>query len=100
MSQFAVNVAHRLTQDEATARLQQFVERMRTEHADKLADMEGSWVGCTLNFAFRTMGFPIHGAMNVEESLVSLHGQLPLAASFFRGRIEQTIRGELESVLG
>jgi len=61
--------------------------------------MEGGWALDVLNFSFSTMGLAISGAMNVEDSQVSVRGQLPLAAAFFRGKIEQTIRSELLSVL-
>ena len=36
----------------------------------------------------------------VEESVVRLEVQLPFAAMAFRGKIEQTMKGELEKILG
>jgi hypothetical protein len=35
----------------------------------------------------------------VYQSSVEVSGNLPFAASLFRGQIEQTIRGELEKLL-
>jgi hypothetical protein len=43
---------------------------------------------------------PIHGQMHVHAGQVNVNGKLPLAAALFRGRIEQTIRSELATLLG
>jgi len=99
MPQFAVVVPHSLSREDARNRLDQLIERMRSQHGDRLNDMQGGWVSDILNFSFSTMGMAISGAMNVEDDRVSVRGQLPLAASFFRGKIEQTIRSELQNVL-
>ena len=100
MPQFAVVVPHSLGREDARTRLEQLIERMRSEHGQHLGDMQGSWVADVLSFSFSAMGMAVNGAMNVEEDQVSVQGQLPLAATFFRGKIEQTIRSELRSVLG
>jgi hypothetical protein len=44
-------------------------------------------------------GIGVSGQMVVEETHVHVSGPLPLAALFFRGRIEQTIRSEIERAL-
>ena len=100
MPQFAVVVPHSLGREDARSRLDQLIERMRSEHGQQLANMQGGWVADVLSFSFSAMGMAVSGAMNVEDDEVRVEGQLPLAAAFFRGKIEQTIRGELRSVLG
>jgi len=44
-------------------------------------------------------GLSISGVLLVEETLVAVSGPLPLAAVFFRGQIERTIRDELRKLL-
>jgi len=100
MPQFAVTVPHALGREDAMRRLDQLIERIRNEHGQSLSEMEGGWAAHVLNFSFRAMGMAVSGAMDVGEDQVSVHGHLPLAAAFFRGKIEQTIRSELSSVLG
>ena len=99
MPKFAVAVDHQLGQEEATSRLQQFVEKVRAEHADKVSDLQGAWAGHQLTFQFSAVGLPIQGQMHVHSEQVHVTGTLPLAAALFRGQIEQTIRGELASLL-
>lgn len=99
MPQFDVIVPHSLGREEAMARVNTLIERVRGEHGDKLGEMQGGWAGDVLNFSFRVMGMGISGAMNVGDEKVGVIGQLPLAAAFFRGKIEQSIRDELRNVL-
>ncbi len=80
-------------------RLDGLIERIRAEHGQNLAEMQGGWAAHVLSFSFRAMGMAVSGAMEVNEDQVHVQGQLPLAAAFFRGKIEQTIRSELRSVL-
>lgn len=81
-------------------RLDQLIDRIREEHGQNLSEMQGGWAAHVLSFSFRAMGMAVSGAMDVGDDQVSVQGQLPLAAAFFRGKIEQTIRNELRSVLG
>jgi hypothetical protein len=99
MPQFAVMVPHTLGKDVAITRLHQLIERMRSEHGDQLGEMQGEWTANVLNFSFRAMGMGVKGGMNVDDDRVVVEGQLPLAAAFFRGKIEQAIRTELDNVL-
>ena len=99
MPQFAVVVPHSLSKEDARSRLDHLIERIRSEHGERLSNMQGGWVADVLSFSFSTMGMAVSGAMNVEDDQVRVQGQLPLAAAFFRGKIEQTIQSELRSVL-
>jgi len=61
--------------------------------------LEESWVGNLLNFAFKAKGFNVKGSMQVAPSEVKIDGQLPFAAMIFKGKIEQTVREQLQKVL-
>ena len=95
MPGFATSVTHTLGTAAATERLKTFLEDVRRDHGDKLKDARGEWQGHTLHFSFSVYGMGIQGTMEVSETGVSVNGKLPLAASFFRGQIEKSIRDEL-----
>jgi hypothetical protein len=100
MPAFGTSVTHSLGKQRATEVLQQFLETVRRDYAEQISEMRGEWSDQGLDFAFKTMGMPIHGNLIVGEDQVHVNGKLPLAASFFRGRIEQQIRDELAKLLG
>ncbi len=99
MAGFSTSVSHRLGREEALKRMQSFLQQVQIQQANVLKDMRGEWQNNTLTFAFQAMGMAIDGTMRVEENEVVTAGQLPFAASFFRGKIEQTIRDEMGRVL-
>jgi hypothetical protein len=45
------------------------------------------------------MGFTISGKLTVQDKLAKVEGQLPLAAAMFRGRIEESIKSEMQKEL-
>jgi hypothetical protein len=92
-------VPHQLGQQQAVERLNSFLEKVQQRYKDQVSEMEGTWVGNVLSFAFKTYGFKIKGNAAVEQDQVKLDGDLPLAAMMFKGRIEQSIRDELEKLL-
>jgi hypothetical protein len=100
MPAYRVSVPHAVGREVALERVRQFLDDVRREHADKVSDVRGQWSENRLDFAFSTIGLGIQGTLVVEEEIVQVFGPLPLAAAFFRGRIEQTIRQQLESLLG
>ncbi len=99
MAGFSTAVSHRLGQEEAMKRMLSFLDQVQVQQANVLKDMRGQWNNNTLTFAFKAMGMAIGGTMRVDEQEVVTEGELPFAASFFRGKIEQTIRDEMSRVL-
>ena len=99
MPSYQVSVPHTLGRDAAKSRVEQFLESVQRDYAAHISNVQGGWTGDALQFSFTATGFPISGNMLVEESAVQVAGPLPLAASFFRGRIEQTIKDELQKLL-
>lgn len=99
MPSMSVQVPHQLPIAEAVTRLQNFLEEVRREHADRVSNVQGDWQGETLQFGFTAMSMKINGNLVVREEEVHVSGNLPFAASLFRGTIESTIRGELEKLL-
>jgi hypothetical protein len=100
MAALNISVPHNLGQAEAQSRLAQFLEQVRQQYAGELNDVAGGWTGNVLDLALSIRGIQVTGRMIVEERHIHVSGPLPLAAMFFRGRIEQTIRQELLKALG
>ena len=99
MPSFQAEVPHQLGQQAARERLDSFLENLRNEFKDQVKNLQGDWDDDKLTFSFRTYGIDIKGTLHVEEEIVKLDGQIPFTAMMFKGKIEQSIRGELEKVL-
>ena len=99
MAGFNVSVPHGLGREAALVRVQRFLDDIRQTYGQDLSDIRGQWHDNRLEFGFSAKGLAVHGTLVVEEALVNVAGPLPLAAMFFRGRIEQQIRQELEKLL-
>jgi hypothetical protein len=99
MAGFSVSVPHTLGREAALARVQQFLDDVRRSYALEVSDVRGSWDDNRLEFNLTTGGLPVRGTLSVEEHAVHVSGPLPLAVLFFRGRIELTIKQELENLL-
>lgn len=99
MPAYQVAVPHSLGREAAKSRVEQFLESVQRDYASHISNVQGGWTGDQLQFSFSATGLAISGTMQVEESAVQVSGPLPLAAAFFRGRIEQTIKDELQKLL-
>lgn len=99
MPTFRTEVPHQLGQQQAVARLKQFLDQVRDEYKDLVSSLQGTWAENVLTFSLQTYGFQIDGTLTVGEESALLAGQLPLAASVFRGKIEQSIASTLRREL-
>jgi len=99
MPSLTISTPHTLTAEEATARLKSFFQKLKERHGDKVSNLEESWDGNCLSYAFSTYGFNIKGDLTVEPGEVKVNGSLPFAAMMFKGKIEQSVRDELEKLL-
>lgn len=99
MPKSAVTVSHALGQQEAVLRLKSFLSKMRADFGDQISDLEESWEANVLAFRFTTYGLAIAGDLTVEESTARFDARLPLAAMIMKGKIESSVRQELEKLL-
>jgi len=90
---------HKLSQKEALSRIQSLLGDMKKKHGDKINDLQESWSGSVGRFSFKAMGFSVSGTLEVTASEVKLNGQLPFAASFFKGQIESAISEHADKLL-
>jgi hypothetical protein len=99
MPQFNVSVPHTLTHEEAHERLNRFIDVLRQKFQDSVNDLDQNWNGDTLNFQFKTFGILLKGGITVEPTQLSVKGEIPFTAMMFRGKIESTIREQLERLM-
>jgi putative polyhydroxyalkanoate system protein len=99
MPSFHVTIPHSLSKEEATSRLQRFADALRSKYQNQVSDLEQSWEGDTLRFSFSSFGIGIKGKIVVAEKQLDLDGEIPFAAMIFKGKIESSIREELEKLL-
>ncbi|HEX4147660.1 MAG TPA: polyhydroxyalkanoic acid system family protein [Pirellulales bacterium] len=95
MPKLTVAVPHQLDQAAATERLQGILAKLKERYEGQVSDLHEEWQGNVLNFAFKTFGFNVKGAMHVEPQQVRVDGDLPFAAMMFKGKIEQELKNNL-----
>jgi putative polyhydroxyalkanoate system protein len=96
---FQLDVPHNLGAEQAKSRLERFIEMMQSKFQDKVSDLSQGWSGNTLNFAFKTFGIKINGAIDVQEDALKVAGDIPFAAMMFKGKIESEVRQQLERLV-
>jgi putative polyhydroxyalkanoate system protein len=99
MPKFNVQVPHSLTREEARTRLERFAERLQQKFQTQVSELHQSWEDDTLRFRFKTYGIPLSGGISVGDSALDVDGDLPFSAMMFRGKIESSIREELERLV-
>ena len=99
MAKLTMKVAHQLTQDEALNRIQGLLGEVKNQFSDRISNLREEWEGNTCRFSFSVMGFPVSGTWTVMPAEVEFSGDLPFAATFFKGKIESTIRERAKTLL-
>jgi hypothetical protein len=94
-----MTIPHNLTREEATTRIKDLINKLQAQYGNQVKNLEESWTGTTGNFSFKIMGLQVSGRLDVEDSTVTMQGDLPFAATPFKGQIENTIRQQMESLL-
>jgi hypothetical protein len=92
-------VPHNLEQQDAQARVQGYLAKLKHVYPDRVSNLQEEWVGNALKFAFSAMGMGVKGTMTVNDKDVTVDGDLPFAAMMFKGKIENGMRDELTRVL-
>lgn len=99
MPRLTLEVAHTLGLEEATKRLKDKFAAALAEHGERLSQFRQEWTDHTLSFAFQAMGMAVSGRLAVGPADVKLDADLPLAAMFFKGAIEDRLRREVGQLL-
>ena len=99
MPKLNVTVPHALGTDEARSRIQGAIAEAMGRYGDRVSDVQERWEGDRGEFSGRAMGFKLSGSIDVRPDAVEIRGDLPLAASMFKGQIEAMIRERATKLL-
>lgn len=99
MPKMNLTITHALSQEEAMTRVTTLLPELKRQHGDKISNLQERWSGNRCDFSFSAMGFGVSGDITVQSDSIVLNGSLPFAASFFKGKIEETIRAKAKEVL-
>ena len=99
MPRLTLEVPHALGLEEATQRLKDKFAAAMAEHRERLSHFREEWTDHTLSFAFQAMGMAVSGRVAVGPEKVKLDADLPMAAMFFKGAIEDRLRQEVGRLL-
>src|SRR5215467_1943023 len=99
MPTLKMSIPHRLSQEEAMKRVQALMDRLKTEHADKLSNVNIDWSGNISNLQFVAKGFHIAGTIHVQSSTVDIQAKVPLIVSLYGQKIKDIIEKESEQLL-
>lgn len=99
MPKLSIEVPHQLGEDEAATRVKSLLEDLKRQYHAYFTQLQESWSGNDGSFKVKAMGFDVSGTVDVEPTRVTFDANLPLAATPFKGRIEQMVRQEAERLL-
>jgi hypothetical protein len=99
MPSIEMSIPHKLTQEEAQRRIQELLPKMKSDFAGQVKDLREEWNGNTGKFSFTAMGFSVSGTLTVNDSTVELDGDLPFAATLFKGKIKSVIEEKAQQIL-
>jgi hypothetical protein len=99
MPKLLLDIPHSLGQEEATRRLKEKFAAARAEYQGQVSNFSEEWQDHTFSFGFHALGMAVTGTVAVEDAKVKLATNLPLAAAFFKGAIEERLRQEVGKLL-
>lgn len=99
MTRLTIAVVHLLSQEEALVRVKLLIGEAKAQYAGMISGFCEEWSGATGTFRFTAMGLPVSGIVVVKSASVECVGDLPLAASFFKERIEAEVRKRVAAKL-
>ena len=94
-----MSVPHQLSQQDAMTRIRTLLEKLKTENPGRIDNLREEWADNVGTFSFSAMGFPVSGTLAVTPTDIQLSGDLPMAAAFFKSKIEKTIRDRAAELL-
>lgn len=99
MPKFSLSVPHSYPPEQVADKLKSFSDKVKEKFQGTVKDVEQSWSGNQMTFQFTTLGMQIGGVLDVREKEVAVEGDLPFAASMFKGKIEGAIKEQLQKLL-
>ena len=95
----SITIPHKLSQDDARARLQNGIIELKGKYGDKVAAMDETWNGNQMAFKLSAMGQAITGRVDVQPQAVKLDVDLPWLLAMLADRIKPQIEQEGRKML-
>ena len=87
-----VDIPHKLGRDEAHRRIANNIHKLRDHIPGGASHIDANWSGERLNLTVQAMGQAVEARIDVEETKVHCHIQLPGMLALFAGPIEQMMK--------
>ena len=99
MASLNLNIPHRLSKEEALARIKNMLSNLKEENKNIVSDVQENWQGNKGDFSFKAKGFNLTGNIVVNDADVQINSNLPFAVSFFKGAISDMITKKTNELL-
>ncbi len=87
-----------LSAGEMKQKAEELIREAQKEYKDAISDVRQEWKDNTLLFSFKAKGLIISGETILQDHLLIIKAKLPLAAMFFRRKIEDLFREKADEL--
>ena len=94
-----IEVPHRHTKAEAQARIKNLLQNLQEKYADKLHNIQESWLGDTGTFSVAMGPFSTSGSIAIKENMVEIDLTIPFIAGLYKDQIRTLIEAQAKEVL-
>ena len=93
-----IAVEHHTSKETAREKLEERLGQLVVQYGGREEDFESEWVGDTMRFKGKALGFKVEGTIEVTDAEVILDGKLPLIANMFEGRVREAVAREADAM--
>ena len=93
-----INHDYNCSKQVAYTKIDGFLNELTNKYSDMISNPLKKWNDSNdkMDFSFKVKGFNIEGNIQLYNNKLILNGKLPFLARLFSGKIETTIKSELE----
>ncbi|HEV7237843.1 MAG TPA: polyhydroxyalkanoic acid system family protein [Thermoanaerobaculia bacterium] len=89
---------HHTSKEVAREKLEERLGQLLVQYGGREEDFESEWLGDTMRFNGKALGFRVEGTIEITDAEVIVDGKLPLIANMFEGRIRQAVEREADAM--
>jgi putative polyhydroxyalkanoate system protein len=93
-----IAVEHHTSKEVAREKLEERLGQLLVQYGGREEDFESEWLGDTMRFNGKALGFRVEGTIEITDAEVIVDGKLPLIANMFEGRIRQAVEREADAM--
>ena len=94
-----IQIEHTLSKEEARNRIQQLIERYRTEYKTDIQELIVDWARDKAHFRMKAKGYGTSGSLDVREGVVELDFYVPFMLQVFSKKIKSAISDQIQQSL-